>query len=112
MSKYERDYFEEMNIDYEELKDYKDVETYYDEIQDFTNLLKELQCDRVECQKYIVRANKEIERLNNVIDKLEEYLNKIIDTSAECERITCKFVLQYLQELKGSDKNEDNRFVK
>lgn len=47
--------------------------------------------------------DKEIERLNNVIDKLEEYLNKIIDTSAECERITCKFVLQYLQELKGSD---------
>lgn len=47
---------------------------------------------------------KEIERLNNIINELEKYLNKVIQTSTEQEKITCSFVLQYLQELKGSDK--------
>ena len=41
--------------------------------------------------------------LNNIMNELEEYLNKVIETSSEQERITCSFVLQYLQELKGSD---------
>ena len=51
-----------------------------------------------------VYCHKEIERLNNIINELEKYLNKVIETSAEMERITCSFVLKYLQELKGSDK--------
>ena len=57
-------------------------------------------------EAYIIRQSminkdKEIERLNNIIEK---YLNKVIQTSTEQEKITCSFVLQYLQELKGSDK--------
>ena len=99
-----RNYFEEMNIDYDELKRYEDIETYYDEVQDYSKLIQELQCDRVEVLKQIVNKNKEIERLNNIINELEKYLNKVIQTSTEQEKITCSFVLQYLQELKGSDK--------
>ena len=53
-----------------------------------------------EAQKVV----EEIERLNNIINELEKYLKKVIETSSEQERITCSFVLQYLQELKGSDK--------
>ncbi len=43
--------------------------------------------------------------LNNIMNELEEYLNKVIETSSEQERITCSFVLQYLQELKGKINN-------
>ena len=67
-----RNYFEEMNIDYDELKRYEDIETYYDEVQDYSKLIQELQCDRVEVLKQIVNKNKEIERLNNIIEKLEQ----------------------------------------
>ena len=59
-------------------------------------------------KKWYEEQQEEIERLNKVIDELEEYLNKIIDTSAKCEKITCQYVLQYLQKLKGSDKDETN----
>ena len=53
-----------------------------------------------------VDKDEEIERLNNIINELEKYLNKVIETSTEQEKITCSFVLQYLQELKGSESNE------
>ena len=43
-------------------------------------------------------------KLENILNELEKYLNKVIQTSTEQEKITCSFVLQYLQELKGSDK--------
>ena len=66
-----RNYFEEMNIDYDELKRYEDIETYYDEVQDYINLIKELQCDRVEALKQIVNKNREIERLNEDIRVFE-----------------------------------------
>ena len=52
----------------------------------------------------IEEKEKEIGRLNNIINELEKYLNKVIQTSTEQEKITCSFVLQYLQELKGEDK--------
>ena len=79
-----------------------------------------------ELNKTITKQMKEIERLknineehrilngklrvensrsNNIINELEEYLNKVIETSSEQERITCSFVLQYLQELKGKINN-------
>ena len=67
-----RNYFEEMNIDYDELKRYEDIETYYDEVQDYSKLIQELQCDRVEVLKQIVNKNKEIERLNNIIEEVRE----------------------------------------
>ena len=69
-----RNYFEEMNIDYDELKRYEDIETYYDEVQDYSKLIQELQCDRVEVLKQIVNKNKEIERLNNIIKEVREYI--------------------------------------
>lgn len=91
-----RDYFEEMNIDYDELKRYEDIETYYDEVQDYTKLIKELQCDRVEALKQIVNKNKEIERLNNIIDELAF----IFDDYNEFNEILEK----YNYELKGNSK--------
>ena len=68
------DYFEEMNIDYSELNDYEDIETYYDKIKDYTNLVSELQSDRVESQKYIVRANKRINQLQSNWNSLREFV--------------------------------------
>ena len=55
-------------------------------------------------ENFVKEQDKEIERLNNIINELEKYLNKVIQTSTEQEKITCSFVLQYLQELKGVDK--------
>ena len=46
----------------------------------------------------------ENERLNNIINDLEKYLNKVIETSSEMEKITCSFILKYLKELKGEIK--------
>lgn len=65
-----RNYFEEMNIDYDELKSYEEIETYYDEVKDYSNLIQELQCDRVEALKQIVNKNKEIERLTEKNEEL------------------------------------------
>ena len=70
-----RNYFEEMNIDYDELKSYEEIETYYDEVKDYSNLIQELQCDRVEALKQIVNKNKEIERLNNIINEAINYID-------------------------------------
>ena len=50
------------------------------------------------------RLCSEIERLNNIIDELEEFLNKVVETGASIEQITCKNILNYLQELKEGDK--------
>ena len=43
---------------------------------------------------------KELERLNNIINELEEFLNKVVETGASIEQITCKNILNYLKELK------------
>lgn len=64
-----------MNTKFEEFKEltnYDMIDTYYDDIKDFKYFISSLQEDRVESQKYIVRANKEIERLNNIIDEARE----------------------------------------
>ena len=73
----------------------------YDGERDFFDIT------RSEAKSFLNELGKkddEIERLNNIINELEKYLNKVIETSTEQEKITCSFVLQYLQELKGSDK--------
>ena len=57
----------------------------------------------VQC-KYASEMESKYISANYVINELEKYLKKVIETSSEHERITCSFVLQYLQELKGSDK--------
>ena len=105
-----RDYFEEMNIDYNELKRYEDIETYYDEVQDYTKLIKELQCDRVEALKQIVNKNKEIERLNNIINELEkcwkDQQEKYRYYKDNRYRTFLSKNLDKLQELKGDSSNE------
>ena len=65
---------------------------------------EDLEALTIEQQTQLFVKDKEIERLKNIINELEKYLNKVIQTSTEQEKITCSFVLQYLQELKGSDK--------
>ena len=55
-------------------------------------------------KKTIVKQDKEIERLNNIINELEIYLSKIKETSTPQERLMAKYVLEYIEELKGSDK--------
>lgn len=55
-------------------------------------------------KEYIEEQNKEIERLNNIINELENYFNKIKDTSTLEERMIAKYMLKYIKELKGSDK--------
>ena len=50
--------------------------------------------------KHREEKNKEINRLNNIINELEEFLNKVVETGASIEQITCKNILNYLQELK------------
>ena len=42
----------------------------------------------------------EIDRLNNLINELEKFLNKVVETGSSIEQITCKNILNYLQELK------------
>ena len=105
-----RNYFEEMNIDYDELKRYEDIETYYDEVQDYSKLIQELQCDRVEVLKQIVNKNKEIERLNNIINELEkwldeeyQYYDKYGSAPTGCAMGQINRTKDKLQELKGSE---------
>lgn len=104
-----RNYFEEMNIDYDELKRYEDIETYYDEVQDYTKLIKELQCDRVEALKQIVNKNREIERLNNIIKESAEEILKKLEENHHLSYGVALSIRQKLldyRELKGSDKND------
>lgn len=98
-----RNYFEEMNIDYNELKRYEDIETYYDEVEDYTKLIKELQCNRVEALKQIVNKNREIERLNNIINRTTEYVESLSSSGRGCD-IYDDIKQEILKELKGVDK--------
>ncbi len=69
-----------IETDFKEIKDYEDIETYYKDLDNKINDLRfiagEIAGDRVESQKYIVRANREIERLNNIIKEVREYINE------------------------------------
>ena len=50
---------------------------------------------------------KEIERLNNIINELEKWLYKIAEITINIdEKMTCKAVLDKLNELKGDSSNE------
>lgn len=100
-------YFEE----FKELTNYDMIDTYYDDIKDFKYFISNLQEDRVESQKYIVRANKEIERLNNIIENLDKmfeyyFLGNLKYDQDTVNTIYIKYVK--LKELKGSDKDEEN----
>lgn len=58
----------------------------------------------VDCINAINDIIKENVRLNNIINELEDYLNKIKDTSTLQERMTAKFLLKYIKELKEDTK--------
>ena len=52
----------------------------------------------------IEEKDKEIERLNNIIDELEKYINEQMERSDYTRLDTFDDVYDYLQELKGEDK--------
>ena len=56
----------------------------------------------VETTKAVI---KELNRLNNIINELEKFLNKVVETGSSIEQITCKNILNYLQELKENNNN-------
>ena len=52
----------------------------------------------------IMKIADERDRLNNIMNELENYFNKIKDTSTLEERMIAKYMLKYIKELKGEDK--------
>ncbi len=65
-----------IETEFDELKRYEDIETYYPPLEDIKDFLYELFGDRVESQKYIVRANRQIDQLTNNWNELEEWLEE------------------------------------
>ena len=99
-----------IETDFEKIKDYLDIDTYYDELSEFKNLLYEVFGDRVESQKYIVRANKKLEQLQSNWNSLREWLKEFkeyekseFQTNAEFY-ITVEEILDKMNELEGRDK--------
>lgn len=92
-----------IETEFDKLKRYEDIETYYPPLEDIKDFLYELFGDRVESQKYIVRANKEIERLTNNWNELEEYIIKNKDYYGG---ITSEDILDKMKEIKER-KNEN-----
>lgn len=95
-----------IETEFDKLKQYEDIETYYPSLKDVKEFLDELLGDRVESQKYIVRANKKIDQLTNNWNELEEWLNKIVKITANIdEKMTCKNILDKMKEIK--EKNNE-----
>lgn len=97
-----------MNTKFEEFKEltnYDMIDTYYDDIKDFKYFISNLQEDRVESQKYIVRANKEIKLLNNIINELEKLINEY-ELGKYDYSIPVFILKDKLKELKESGNNE------
>ena len=96
-----------IETDFDKLKHYEDIETYYPPLDDIKDFLYELFGDRVESQKYIVRANKKIEQLQSNWNSLREWINtriqaNIIRTGMRSEELL--IVLDKMNELEGKDK--------
>ena len=65
---------ERIETNFEELKEYEKIESYYDYLEQAEHFFRDVFGDRVESQKYIVRANKEIERLNHLLEDIKIHL--------------------------------------
>ena len=91
-----------IETDFEKIKDYLDIDTYYDELSEFKNLLYEVFGDRVESQKYIARINKKLEELQSNWNSLREWLKENEDKISYMEDVIDK-----MNELEGVD-NESN----
>lgn len=87
-----------IETDFEKLNHYQDIETYYPPLEDIKDFLYELFGDRVESQKYIVRANKKIEQLQSNWNSLREWLEE--DKSKD---LKSKQILDKMNELESSD---------
>lgn len=57
-------------MDYSELEKYDQIDTYYNDIKRYFNLIDMIEYDRIESQKYIVRINKELNELSSKYDRL------------------------------------------
>lgn len=95
-----------IETDFEKIKYYEDIETYYPPLEDIKDFLYELFGDRVESQKYIVRANRKIEQLQSNWRFLREWLEKhdINTVHGHCILFP-KEVLDKMNELESDDKN-------
>ena len=63
-----------IETEFDKLKRYEDIETYYPPLEDIKDFLYELFGDRVESQKYIVRLNRQLDQLTNNWNELEEWV--------------------------------------
>lgn len=93
-----------IETDFEKIKDYLDIDTYYDELSEFKNLLYEVFGDRVESQKYIIRANKKIEQLQSNWNSLREWLEK---NYRESQDIWYVKIINKMNELEGVDNEKE-----
>lgn len=92
-----------IETDFDKLKHYEDIETYYPPLDDIKDFLYELFGDRVESQKYIVRVNKKLEQLQSNWNSLREYIKEI----PEEEFVNTEWyvnILDKMNELEGKNK--------
>ena len=92
-----------IETDFEKLKEYLDIDTYYDELSEFKNLLYEVFGDRVESQKYIVRVNKKLEQLQSNWNSLREWIKENNYGFNLSSNATLNKVLDKMNELEGKD---------
>lgn len=98
-----------IETEFDKLKRYEDIETYYPPLDDIKDFLYELFGDRVESQKYIIRANKQIDQLTNNWNELEEWLaREYIKTGyEEYYRLALKDLYDKMKEIKDGNNVSD-----
>ena len=96
-----------IETDFDKLKHYEDIETYYPPLDDIKDFLYELFGDRVESQKYIVRINKKLEQLQSNWNSLREWLEILINTNlySLSFKEPLRNVLDKMNELEGKDRD-------
>ena len=93
-----------IETDFEKLNHYQDIETYYPPLDDIKDFLYELFGDRVESQKYIVRANQKLEQLKSNWNSLREYVEELHNKENSWAGCGARYVLDKMNELEGKDK--------
>lgn len=97
-----------IETDFEKLNHYQDIETYYPPLEDIKDFLYELFGDRVESQKYIIRANRKLEQLQSNWNSLKEELYQANRELVPNELVNGKElinnVLDKMNELESGDK--------
>lgn len=93
-----------IETDFDNLKYYEDIETYYPPLDDIKDFLYELFGDRVESQKYIVRVNKKLDNLQSNWNSLREWIEEQQKEPNPTISITFTRTLVKMNELEGKDK--------